>query len=244
LRFAKVMERNSILCYNGDHETPRHPNRVGKAAPARHPIVEKGKNKPFGHRPVARSIQKLCLPMVAGLSREGIQGAEIQGGSRPPTEVAGGAKRETKATVAGRSISLRISDRPVDLAEGSASNSKELWDSVSPQSCLAVTLEDGVELSETRTPGVGEKRRRDCPLDAVSLAAYKKTPKNLVPTCFSLMKAGFCSFPRSRGRGLPEEKRPDCIIATGRTRFRPSVLWSCRRKGSGWLSLSNSGNGI
>jgi hypothetical protein len=59
-----------------------------------------------------------------------------------------------------------------------------------------------MELPETGTPGFGKKGRRDCPLEAVSVAAYKKTRKNLAPTCFFSMKAGSCSFPRSRAHGL------------------------------------------
>lgn len=244
LSFAKVMERNLILCYNGEHETPWHPNRAGKAAPTRHPIIEKGKNKPFGHCPVARGIQKLRLPMVSGLSGERIQGAEIQDGSRASAKVATRAKRETKPALAGRSINLRISDRPVDFAAGCADNSEELWGPIPPQPCLEIAFGNGVELPETGTPGFGEKGRGDRPLEAVSLAAYKKTRKNLAPTCFFSMRAGFCSFLRSPARGLPGGKPPGCIIATRGTRFRRSVLWSCLRKGEGWLFLSSSGNGI
>ena len=180
----------------------------------------------------------------AGLSGERIQGAEIQDGSRASAKVATRAKRETKPALAGRSISLRISDRPVDLAAGCANNSEELWGSIPPQPCLEIAFGDGVELPETGTPGFGEKGRRDRPLEAVSLAAYKKTRKNLAPTCFFSMRAGFCSFRRSPARGLPGEKPPGCIIATRGTRFRRSVLWSCLRKGDGWLFLSSSGNGI
>ena len=238
------MERNWNLCYNGEHETPWHPNRAGKAAPTRHSIIEKGQNKPIGHCPVARGIQKLRLPVVSGLSGERLQGAEIQDGSRASAEAATRAKRETTPAVTGRSISLRISDRPVDLAAGSANNSEELWGPIPPQSCLAIARGDGVELPETRTPGFGEKGRGDRPLEAISFSAYKKTRKNLAPTCFFSMRAAFCSFLRSHARGLPGERRPGCIIVTGRTRFRRSVLWSYLRKGDGWLFLSSSGNGI
>jgi len=238
------MEHFSFFSYNGGHETPWHPSRVGKAAPTRHSIIEKGKSEPIGHCPVARSIQELGLPVAPSLSRERLQGTEIQDGSRASDEVAARAKRETTPVVTGRAISLRISDRPVDLAAGSVHNSEELWGPIPPQSCLAIALGDGVELPETRTPGFGEKGRGKRPLEAVSLAAYKKTPKDLAPTCFFSMKAAFCSFLRSRARGLPGERRPGCIIATERIRFRRSVLWLYLRKGNGWLFLSSSGNGI
>ncbi|MBU1208830.1 MAG: hypothetical protein KKH04_18210, partial [Proteobacteria bacterium] len=46
LSFAKVMEHFSFFSYNGGHETPWHPSRVGKAAPTRHSIIEKGKSEP------------------------------------------------------------------------------------------------------------------------------------------------------------------------------------------------------
>jgi hypothetical protein len=238
------MERNSIPCYNGEHETPWHPKRVGEAAPTRHSIVEKGGNEPFGHRPVVRGIQKLRLPVVPSLSGQRLEGTEIQDGSRASGKVATRAKRETKPAFAVRSLSLRISDRSVDLTAGLTSNSEELWGSIPPQSCLEIAFGDGVELPETGTPGFREKRRRDRPLEAVSLAAYKKTRKNLAPICFFSMRAGFCSFLRSSARGLPGERRPGCIIATERTKFRRSALWSCLRKGDGWLFLSNSGSGI
>jgi hypothetical protein len=238
------MERNSILRYNGKYETPWHPNRAGKAAPARHPIIEKGKSKPFGHRPVARGIQKFCLPMDEGLSGERIQRAETQNDSRASAKVAARAKRETEPALAGGPHSLWISDRFVDLTAGRANNSEELWGSISPQPCLAIAFGSGVELPEAGASGFGEKRRGDHPLEAVSLAAYKKTRKNLARTCFFSMKAAFCSFPRSPARGRPGERRPGCITATARTRFRRLVLWSSLRRGDGWLFLSRSGSGI
>jgi hypothetical protein len=121
LIFLKVMEQNNILCYNGQYKSPWHPNRAGKVAPTRHPIIEKGKSKFFGDCPVARGIQKFRLPMVSGLSGERIQEAEIQDGSRTTAE---GTAQPTAATT-GQSITLRISDRPVDLTAGRANNSEE-----------------------------------------------------------------------------------------------------------------------
>ena len=156
-----------------EHETPWNPRRIGEAAPTGHPILEKGNPEPLGDRPLARSIQGFHLPLVPGLSREGLQGPEIQGGSRASAEVVGRAKREAGPIVVSRATGLRVLDRIVDLVTGGASNSKELWDPIPPQPCLAVAFGNGVELPETRTPRFREKGRRNRPLEAVSLAAYE-----------------------------------------------------------------------
>src|SRR5512135_1588799 len=124
------MEHKLISCYNGEHETPWHPKRVGEEAPTRHSIVEKGEDEPFGHRPVVRGIQKFRLPVVPSLHGERLEGTEIQDGSRASAKVATRAKGETKPAFAGRSISLWISDRLMDLTAGRANNSKELWGSI------------------------------------------------------------------------------------------------------------------
>lgn len=228
------MEHFSFFSYNGGHETPWHPSRVGKAAPTRHSIIEKGKSEPIGHCPVARSIQELGLPVVPSLSRERLQGTEIQDGSRASDEVAARAKRETTPVVTGRAISLRISDRPVDLAAGSVHNSEELWGPIPPQSCLAIALGDGVELPETRTPGFGEKGRGNRPLEAVSLAAYKKTPKDMGPIWSFLMNPVSCSFQTLPGLGRPKGKHHCSIIFTNRIASRPSAPCRFPRRENGW----------
>ena len=244
LTFAKVMERIPFFSYDKGHETPWNPRRVGEAAPTRHRIIEKREKEPLGHSPMDGGIQEFRLPLAPVLSREGLQGPEIQDSSRASAEVVTRAKREAGPVVTGRASALRVSDRPVDLAAGGSSNSEELWHPIPPQPCLAVAFGDGVELPETRTPGFAEKGRRNRLLEEVSLAAYKKTPKDLAPTCFFSMRAAFCSFLRSRARGLPRERRPIFTISIRRTRFRRSVLWPCLPKGNGWPFLSSSVNAI
>jgi hypothetical protein len=81
-------------------------------------------------------------------------------------------------------------------------------------------------------------------LEAVSLAPYKKTPKDLVPICCFSMRAAFCSFLRSRAPGLPRGKPPFFTISTKGIRFRRSVPWPYLRAGNGWPFLSSSAGGI
>jgi len=66
---AKVMEGFTIFGYNKGHETQWNPATSGEAAPTRHPIAGKGQREFVGHRPLARSLQKLCLPVDGSAER-------------------------------------------------------------------------------------------------------------------------------------------------------------------------------
>jgi len=76
----------------------------------------------------------------------------------------------------------RLSDRPMDLEPDSQSDRPGVWGSISPLPRLEASIKPGMELSETRASSLAKGRRRDCPLEALPLAPYKKNRKTWGPS--------------------------------------------------------------
>ena len=132
----------------------------------------------------------------------------------------------------------------MDLKPGSQSDRPAVRRSISPQPRVETPSKPGVELSEARAASLTKKRGRDCSLEAVPLAPYKKTPTDVGPIWSSLMNRAFCSFRTLLGLGLRKGRRPFFTIFTNKIVFRPSMLWPYRRNGNVWPSTFNFGLGI
>ena len=238
------MERFPIFCYNGGHKTPWNSSRTGEAPPTRHPTAKAGQGKSIVCGALGGSIKKLCLPMVPNVSEGRFQGPPFQEDSWPSSQVILRSESEVGVGAAGGSIGCRVSDRSLDPETDCSSDPEAIWCSVSPQPCLEVAFGDEVELSEARTSGSGEERRGDRALEAVSLAAYKKKPKNLGPIWCFLMSLVSYSFRTLSGLGRRKAKPRSSITFTNRIVFRPSVVCRFPRSENGWLFISGFGLGI
>jgi len=230
------MEHYSLFRYTGGYETPRDPATTGATTPTGHPVV-KSRETPVGGGSCLKRLQELGLSVVRGVQKEGTHGASPQTDPRPAAQVI--RKSETAADEAssGRSLGLRPSDRPVDLEADRPVDPQAVSHSVPPQPCLAVTSRHGVELSETGAPGSATGRRGDRPLEAVPLAAYKKTPSDVAPIWSSSMNPVSCSSPTWPAPGRPKGKRLSFTIATNRTASRRSAPWRCPPNEGGWRSI-------
>ena len=155
------MERFFIFCYNKGHETPWNPSRTGKAPATSHRIAEARQSESIGGGALDGSIEKFSLPMVPSVSEGRLQGSPVQGDSWTSSEVVGGSKNETGATVVERSLGGRISDRSLDPETDCPGDPETVWHSVSPQPCLEIAFRDGVELPEARASRVTKERRGD-----------------------------------------------------------------------------------
>jgi len=226
------------------HETPWIPRGTGKAPPTCHRVIERGQNDSFSGGAFGRSIKKLRFPMVPGVPGGWVQGPSFKGDSRTSSEVISNREKGIGETPFVGSAGCRISDRPVDLETDCANHSQALWNPVSSQPCVAVTSEDGMELPEARAPGFTKGRERDCPLESLPVAPYKKKPKDLEPIWSSLMSLASCSFPTSVVLGLRKGNPRSSITFTNRTGFPPSTRCRYRRNANAWRFICGCGGEI
>ena len=132
----------------------------------------------------------------------------------------------------------------MDLKPGSQSDRPTVRRSISSQPRVETPRRLGVELSKARAANFTKRRGRDCSLEAVPLAPYKKTPTDVGAIWSSLMSRAFCSFRPLRGPG-PRKGRPLFFTTfTNRIVFRPSMLWPYRRNGNVWPCTFNFEPGI
>lgn len=237
------MERLNFFCYNMGHETPWIPRGTGKAPPTRDRVTERGQDDSFSRSAFGGSIQKLRFPMVPRVPRGRFQSPSFEGDSRTSSEAVSKEEKEISGTPFVGSAGCRVSNRPLDLETDCPNHPQALWHPLSPQSCVAGASRDGMELPETRAAGFAKERERDCALEGLSVAPYKKKPKDLGPIWCSSMSLASCSLQTSVALGLPKDKPRSSITSTNRTGFPPSVLCRYPRNGNAWLSISGFGRG-
>ncbi len=229
------MENSSQLDYTILHETLRNRTAVGEAAPAGHPTA-KGGQESVGSGSRGGFIGKLGISLAAYVSREGFPRARSQAHPWASSEAVNSHEESLGQASPEGSRGCRLQDRLMDVAAHSHPDPAAVWRALSPLPRVEAPGQPGMELSETGAPGIATGRRRDCPLEALPLAAYKKTRKNVGPIWSSSMNPAFCSFPMSGAPGRPKGRPPFSIISTSRTAFLPSVplpslpkegVWPC-----------------
>jgi hypothetical protein len=233
-----------FFCYNMGHETPWIARGTGKAPSTSHCLAERRQDKPLGRGAYSGSIKKLRFSMVPGVPEGRLQGSSFKDDPRAASEALseqeGNPNRVTLIRPAGR----RVSDRPLDLETDCPDHSQAPWHPVSSQPCVEDPAEDGLELPETRAPGFTKERKRDCALEGLPMAPYKKKPKDLGPIWFSWMNRASCSFQMSVALGPPKGRPRSSITSTNTTGFPPSMPCRCRQNGNVWRFISDSGGGI
>jgi hypothetical protein len=232
-----------FLCYDMGHETPWIPRGTGKAPTTGDNLAERKQDEPVSGRTHRGSIQKLRLSMVPRVPGGWVQSPSLKDNFRASSETLSPRKRGPNGVALVRSAGRGISDRSLDLETDCPNHPETLWDSVSSESRLATASGHGMELPETRAPGSATQRERDCALEGLPVAPYKKKPKDLGPIWSSWMNRASCSFPISVGPGLRRGKPPSCITSTNRTGFPRSMRCRCRPNGNAWRFISGSGGG-
>ena len=179
------MERIVFFCYNMRHETPWIARGTGKAPSTSHWLAERRQDKPVGGSAYSGSIQELRFSMVPGVPGGRLQGPSFKDDPRASSQAL--SKREGNSNRAAlvRPTGCRVSDRPLDLETDCPNHPQAAWDSVSPQPCVENPSGDGLELPETRAPGSTKERERNCAVEGLPVAPYKKKPKDLGPIWFS-----------------------------------------------------------
>jgi len=238
------MEHLSYFCYNMGHETLWIPRSAGAPPSAGHRVAERRQGHAFSCSAFGGSIQELRFSMVSGLPRGWVQGPSFKGNPGTASEVISDRERQVSGAAFGGPSGGGLSDRSLDVEADRPNHPQAFSHPVSSKSRVAVASGDGMELSETRAPGVTKERQRDCPLEGLPVAAYKKTPKDVGPIWSSLMNRASCSFPTFGALGLRKGKPPSSITSTNRTGFPRSVPCRYPQSESGWLFIFGFGDGI
>ena len=218
------------------HETPRNRPATGAASPTGHPAA-KGRHESVGRGPCRECVRKLRVPMVSGIPKEGIAGTPPSTNPRPSAQALHIAEEAT-GDVALEGLPVGgVSDRSVDLKARRRDDPPAFRRGLPSLPCLETPGKPGVELPEAGAPGPATGRSRDRPLEALPMAAYKKTHKNVEPIWSSWMNPASCSSPTWPAPGLPKEKHRSCTISTNKTESRRLVLWRCLPNESDWPSI-------
>jgi hypothetical protein len=233
-----------FFCYNMGHETPWIPRGIGKAPSTSHCLAETRQDNPVGRSAYSGSVKELRFPMVPRGPGGRIQGPPFKDDSRTSSQALSQREGDPIGVAFVGSTGRRVSDRPLDLETDCPNHPQALWHPVSSESCMAVASGNGMELPETRAPGFTKERERDCALEGLPVAPYKKKPKDLGPIWSSLMNRASCSFQTSVAPGLRKGKPRSCTTSTNRTGFLLSVLCRCPRGGNVWSSISGFERGI
>jgi len=235
------MERSIFFCYNMEYETPWIPRGTGKTPSTSHCLAERRQDNPVSGGAYNGSIKKLRFSMVPGVPEGRLQGPSFKDDPRASSQAFSKREENANGVAFVRAVVRRVSDRPLDLETDCPDHSQAPWDPVSPQPCVENPSGDGLELPETRAPGFTKERQRDCALEGLSVAPYKKKPKDLGPIWSSWMSRASCSLQPSVAPGLREGELRSSITSTDRIGFPPSMPCRCRQNGNVWPSTSDFG---
>lgn len=231
------MENMCYLCYSMIHETSGNSATAGKASPTGNPVVKSGQ-EPVGRGKCRKLFREFGIPMVSVISKTGTKRVATSTHSWPSTKTYQSAEGQAHQAAAERSFGRWLSDRHVDVTACGRSNRPSIRHSVPSFPYLEAPWQHGVELPEAGTPSPATGRRKNCPLETVPMASYKKTRHNVGPIWPFLMKAAFCSFQPLEKRGLQKGKRRFFIISTNMTGYPPSAPLRYPRNESASLCIS------
>jgi hypothetical protein len=238
------MERILFSCYNMGHETPWIPRGAGKAPSTSHCLAERRQDNPVGRSAYSGSIEEFRFSMVPRVPGGRVQGPSFKDDSRTSSQALSEREGNLNGDALVRPSGRGVSDRPLDLETDCPNHPQAPWHPVSSESRMAAASGNGMELPETRAPGFTKERERDCTLEGLPVAPYKKKPKDLGPIWSSLMNRASCSFQISVAPGLRRGKPQSSITSTNRTGFPLSMPCRSRQNGSAWCFISGSGSGI
>ena len=155
---------------------------------------------------------------------------------RPPS-LSSVQKRRLTALLLKGALGTGLSNRSMDLETRRAADPPAVRGTLPSRSCLEAPDSVGMELSEARTLGPATGRGRDCTVETVPLAPYKKTLDDGGPTSSFLMDRASSSSPTWPVPGRRKAARRSCAICISRIGSPRSVRWPCRPSDGGWRSI-------
>ncbi len=182
------------------HETTWESSRVRGASSSGGDSVGKGPGS-AGSRSTDRVFPWVSKPMAGRCSEERTECTPRQACAGPaqPADVTATGAPAADSPQGGHGPGVQY--RFVDPAQGCRSHFPDLWDHVSPRSCLEGSSARGMELPETGEASTRAKRGGHSAMAGRALAAYKKKLVGPVEVSSSQMRADSCSSRSAAGLG-------------------------------------------
>lgn len=181
-----------------------------------------------------------CFPMATDGRARRPGRSEGQTGSGAPAQTARGRMPATLTASSGRSTGIRLSKRSVDPETNPDRYPQGIRCCIPSQSRLASVATCRVVVPSTRASSDPTGPRGHCSLEALQVAAYKKTRKDLGPICCFSMKAAFFSFRTADGHGHRPDRRRSFVTTTDTTASPPWQPSVCRPYANTWVCISGS----
>lgn len=189
------------------YETIWKPQTIGEAPPTRDSIAERGQ-KSFRDSKESRFFDQFSHALAGRLQEERRRGIVALACARSPLQTYRATKEATDGIAIERGAGDGLWNRPLDDTAGKKNNQAGVWGNLSRQPFVAFFDRVGMELAETGGPGKGKKRKSNRTLEAVPVAAYKKSPRSSWRIFSLLMKPVACLSRQFAKPGRCEDRRP------------------------------------
>lgn len=233
------MDTFAEKCYIVGYETAWNTPSTGAATASGHTLARIWPQLPFSGRSITL-IAKFGRALASVVRARREEGLTRQSKSRPATIAEPGAQEDVARDVGAWTTGSRLLDRPVDSPPDLRCNRQGIWDTVF--TCQLLEADDGLglELSEAHKARQRKKRSSDPHVEAVGVAAYKKTLRFTEPIWFFRTKVGFSWSPRSFALGHREATLPSCVWQAYGPRYRPFQPSAFLQFENKWLCISSS----
>lgn len=233
------MLHNHFLLYICGYETQWHPTAIRGSSSLSHATDPQGQIQ-SGNCRYFRNIKNVREPMVPGVPKERKIRTCLSKGLRSNTQAFCQRERQVVETASEGSLGVGLFNRFVDFGENFRYDEKEDGRRVQSPSYLENTGEHELDVPKAGAKSLAAERKRDRKLEAVPMAAYKKTLNDLAPTWCLKMKVALCLHPMSNILGRPKEKPRMFFIGLSRIKSLLSVLFRFPRSGKEYDSFSAS----
>lgn len=198
------------MCYTMGYETPWNTSKSGKTKNACHRLAKIRQDLPMGSSQIGR-FSKLGSTLGSSLSQKRQRSIASQADSGASALAVRETKKETGEHSPSRTSTSRLQNRALDVKACGRGDRGEFWHSLLNGKPLEADAQLGVELPEAREASTRTGREGDRALETLSVAPYKKKPKDLGHIWPSSMKVVFFWFPMSSARGLREVRPRSCV---------------------------------
>lgn len=233
------MDIHSNLCYARGYETSRHTPTARIPETAGHRASTGWANVSIGGRNVKR-IAQFSRPLGPSPSAGGHGRFAPPPDSRAAGTVVCLSESSAGPALGRRPSRCRLFHGCVDTASDRTLDCPTVPGSLPPRARLATDGATGLDLPEAPATGAGTRRSGHRPLEALPVAAYKKTPCNAEPIWSSSTKVGSCSSPTSVTPGHLVAGHRSCGTCTNGCACRPSPLLRSVPPAEGWASMRGS----
>jgi hypothetical protein len=226
-------------CYIVGYETARNTPSIGAATASGHTLARIWPQLPFSGRSckLIAKFGRAMAPVVPGTRTEGLT---CQSKSRSAAIAEHRTEEDISTDLVAWTTGFRLLDRSVDSSPDRRRNRQGIWDTVF--TCQLLEADDGLglELSEAHKARQRKKRSSDPHLEAVGVAAYKKTQRLTEPIWCFRTKVDFSWCPLSFAPGHREATLPSCGWQGHGQRYRPFQLSVFLQSEDKWLCIFSS----